>query len=142
MHDPSVCFVSGAAILLGRGARSLSGRERDRLGGHLDTLLLPLEPGNEERRDRAAREHRGADRQRRDEAVGERLRARVGAAGRERAASTATPITPPSSRIAFVAPEAWPASSGRAERSTAFALGANTSAMPVPPMASGRISDA
>ena len=28
-------------------------------------------------------------------------------------ASTATPMTPPSSRIAFVAPDAWPASSGR-----------------------------
>ena len=46
--------------------------------------------------------------------------------------STATPSTPPISRIVLVAPEACPASSGRTEDSTALAAGANTSAMPVP----------
>jgi hypothetical protein len=49
-------------------------------------------------------------------------------------ASTATPSTPPISRIVFVAPEAWPASLGRTAPSTAFAAGANTSAMPAPAM--------
>ena len=52
-------------------------------------------------------------------------------------ASTATPSTPPSSRIAFVAPDAWPASSGRTAPSTALAAGANTSAMPVPAITNG-----
>ncbi len=52
-------------------------------------------------------------------------------------ASTATPSTPPSSRIAFVAPDAWPASSGCTLLSTALAAGANTSAMPVPAMMNG-----
>jgi hypothetical protein len=47
-------------------------------------------------------------------------------------ASTATPSTPPISRIVFVAPDACPASLGRTELSTAFAAGANTSAIPVP----------
>jgi len=55
-------------------------------------------------------------------------------------ARTATPITPPTSRIAFVAPDACPACSGRTEASTALADGANTSAMPIPPSASGTIS--
>src|ERR1044072_3078672 len=36
--------------------------------------------------------------------------------------------------MALVAPDAWPASSGLTEDSTALAAGANTSAMPVPPM--------
>ena len=49
------------------------------------------------------------------------------------AASTATPSTPPSSRTALFAPDAWPASSCRTAPSTAFAAGANTIAMPVPP---------
>ena len=55
-------------------------------------------------------------------------------------ASTATPITPPSSRIAFVAPEAWPASCGRTLESTALADGAKTSAMPVPARMNGTTS--
>ena len=49
------------------------------------------------------------------------------------AARTATPRTPPSSRIALLAPDAWPASCGRTAPRTALATGANTSAMPVPP---------
>ena len=36
--------------------------------------------------------------------------------------------------MALVAPDAWPASSGRTAPSTALAAGAKTSAMPVPPM--------
>ena len=52
-------------------------------------------------------------------------------------ASTATPSTPPSSRIALVAPEAWPAWSVRTEESIALADGANTSAMPAPAMMNG-----
>ena len=48
-------------------------------------------------------------------------------------------MTPPSSRIAFVAPEAWPASWGRTAPRIAFAEGANTSAMPVPAMMNGAI---
>ena len=55
-------------------------------------------------------------------------------------ASTATPMTPPSSRIAFVAPDAWPASCGRTLESTAFADGAKTSAMPVPATMNGPTS--
>jgi hypothetical protein len=49
-------------------------------------------------------------------------------------ASTATPSTPPTSRIVLVAPEAWPASWGRTDERTALAAGANTSAIPVPAM--------
>ena len=52
------------------------------------------------------------------------------------------PITPPSSRIALVAPEAWPAERWSTEPSTAFADGANTSAMPAPAIANGSTSDA
>ncbi len=55
-------------------------------------------------------------------------------------ASTATPRTPPSSRIALVAPDAWPASSGRTALRTALAAGAKTSAMPVPAIMNGRMS--
>src|SRR3954453_20786774 len=55
-------------------------------------------------------------------------------------ASTATPRTPPTSRIAFVAPEALPASLGATDPSTALAAGANTSAMPVPASTNGTIS--
>jgi hypothetical protein len=47
-------------------------------------------------------------------------------------ASTATPSTPPISRIVLLAPDAWPASLGRTAPRIAFAAGANTSAMPVP----------
>ena len=47
------------------------------------------------------------------------------------------PSTPPTSRIALVAPEAWPASSGRTALSTALAVGANTSAIPVPAITNG-----
>ena len=54
-------------------------------------------------------------------------------------ASTATPSTPPTSRIALFAPEAWPACSVRTEESTALAEGANTSAMPAPAMMNGTI---
>ena len=46
-------------------------------------------------------------------------------------------MTPPSSRIAFVAPDAWPASFGPHAREDAFADGAKTSAMPVPAMMNG-----
>ena len=49
------------------------------------------------------------------------------------------PSTPPSSRIALVAPEAWPAWSVRTEDSTALAAGANTSAMPAPARMNGAI---
>jgi hypothetical protein len=52
-------------------------------------------------------------------------------------ASTATPNTPPTSRIALFAPEAWPACSVRTEASTALAEGANTSAMPAPAITNG-----
>src|SRR4051794_32042630 len=55
-------------------------------------------------------------------------------------ASTATPTTPPTSRIAFVAPEALPASAGATDPSTALAAGANTSAIPVPARTNGTIS--
>ena len=47
-------------------------------------------------------------------------------------ASTATPSTPPISRIVFMAPEAWPASAGRTAPRMALAAGAKTSAMPAP----------
>ena len=52
-------------------------------------------------------------------------------------ASTAIPSTPPTSRIALVAPEAWPASDVRTDDSTALAAGAKTSAIPVPAMMNG-----
>ena len=52
-------------------------------------------------------------------------------------ARTAMPSTPPSSRIALVAPEAWPASSGRTAPSTALAAGAKTIAMPAPAITNG-----
>jgi hypothetical protein len=52
-------------------------------------------------------------------------------------ASTATPNTPPSSRIALFAPEAWPSSCGRTEESTTFATGAKYSAMPMPEITNG-----
>jgi hypothetical protein len=55
-------------------------------------------------------------------------------------ASTAMPMTPPSSRIAFVAPDAWPVSSWRTELSTAFAEGAKTSAIPAPAIMNGTTS--
>src|SRR5215208_1443378 len=48
-------------------------------------------------------------------------------------ASTATPRTPPTSRIALLTPEALPSSSGRTAESTTFATGAKKSAMPMPP---------
>jgi hypothetical protein len=54
-------------------------------------------------------------------------------------ASTATPSTPPISRIALFAPEACPACWARTEESTALADGANTSAMPAPAMMKGTI---
>ena len=49
------------------------------------------------------------------------------------------PSTPPSSRIAFVAPEACPASDTLTEERTALAAGANTSAMPAPARMNGAI---
>ena len=52
-------------------------------------------------------------------------------------ARTAMPRTPPTSRIALVAPDACPASCGRTAFRTAFAVGANTSAMPVPARMNG-----
>ena len=48
-------------------------------------------------------------------------------------------MTPPSARIAFVAPEACPASSGRTALRIAFADGANTSDIPVPARMNGAI---
>ena len=54
-------------------------------------------------------------------------------------ASTEMPSTPPSSRMALVAPDACPAWSVRTEASTALADGANTSAMPEPPRTNGPI---
>ncbi len=47
------------------------------------------------------------------------------------------PSTPPSSRIALVAPEACPVCEVRTEASTALADGANTSAMPLPASTNG-----
>ena len=47
------------------------------------------------------------------------------------------PSTPPSSRIALVAPDAWPAWSVRTDDSTALAAGANTSAIPLPASTNG-----
>ena len=49
------------------------------------------------------------------------------------------PSTPPSSRIAFVAPEAWPVSSVRTDDRTALAAGANTNAIPDPARMNGPI---
>src|SRR5262249_59089349 len=48
------------------------------------------------------------------------------------APSTATPNTPPSSRMALFAPEAMPSSSRRTEPRTALATGAKNSDMPTP----------
>src|SRR5207248_10944100 len=50
---------------------------------------------------------------------------------------TATPNTPPSSRIAFVAPEALPSCSGATELSTTFATGAKNRAIPAPETTNG-----
>src|SRR5688572_29581947 len=57
-------------------------------------------------------------------------------------ASTATPITPPISRIALVAPDALPASEARTEASTVSAAVGKTSAMPVPVSTKGTMNDA
>ena len=51
------------------------------------------------------------------------------------AASTATPNTPPSSRIALLAPEACPSSCGLTEDRTTLATGAKSSAIPRPEIA-------
>ena len=67
---------------------------------------------DEQRGERADGEHRGADRQRGGHAVDVVLRREIAAGAEKTLARTAMPITPPSSRIVFVAPEAWPASSG------------------------------
>jgi hypothetical protein len=48
------------------------------------------------------------------------------------AARTATPNTPPSSRIALFAPDALPSSSGRTDERTTLAIGAKNSPIPVP----------
>ena len=52
-------------------------------------------------------------------------------------ASTATPNTPPSSRMALLAPDAWPASISRTELMTTVAIGAKKSPMPMPASANG-----
>src|SRR5262249_57381532 len=56
-------------------------------------------------------------------------------------ANTATPKTPPTSRIAFVAPDALPSCSGETELRTTLATGAKKSAMPVPERMNGRTSE-
>ena len=55
-------------------------------------------------------------------------------------ASTATPITPPISRIALFAPDALPAWSGRTEASTVAAAVGKISDIPVPVITNGAIS--
>ena len=52
-------------------------------------------------------------------------------------ASTATPSTPPSSRIAMLAPAAWPCSTGRTAPSTAWEIGAKNAPLPRPIRISG-----
>ena len=52
-------------------------------------------------------------------------------------ARTATPNTPPSSRMALLAPDALPASSGRTAPRTTVATGAKKSAIPTPAIANG-----
>ena len=55
-------------------------------------------------------------------------------------ASTATPKTPPTSRIALLAPDACPARSGATDPRIAAADGAKVSAIPTPAIANGTIS--
>ena len=121
-----VCaWLGHAASLHRRGDRS--GRVS---AHHFATVRLP---GTSSATSAATAEGRRADPDRRHQPVDERLGRGV---ARRRpvktVASTATPSTPPTSRIVFVAPEACPASLARTEPSTAFAAGANTSAMPAP----------
>lgn len=97
--------------------------------------------GHQQRGDDARGEHRRADPQRRDEAVGEGLRRGVGAAPAKTVERTETPSTPPISRIVLVAPDACPASLVRTEERTALAAGANTSAMPAPAITNGTSSE-
>src|SRR5207247_44489 len=51
--------------------------------------------------------------------------------------SHASPKTPPSSRIALLAPDAWPSSCLRTDESTTFATGAKKSAIPIPESTKG-----
>ena len=53
------------------------------------------------------------------------------------AASTATPRTPPSSRIALFAPDACPSAAGATDERTTFATGAKKSPIPMPESANG-----
>ena len=57
------------------------------------------------------------------------------------AASTATPKTPPTSRIAFDAPEALPSSRGPTAVRTMFATGAKNIPIPIPETMNGPTSD-
>ena len=50
---------------------------------------------------------------------------------------TATPKTPPTSRIALFVPEAWPARCGATTLSSALADGAKTRPMPMPAIMNG-----
>src|SRR4051794_30373444 len=54
------------------------------------------------------------------------------------AARTATPNTPPTSRIALLAPDALPSSSGRTADRTTLAMGAKNMPMPTPLTMNGR----
>ena len=50
------------------------------------------------------------------------------------------PKTPPTSRKALLAPDAWPSSSGRTAESTTFATGAKKRPMPMPARMNGMTS--
>ena len=56
-------------------------------------------------------------------------------------ASTATPNTPPTSRIAFDAPDALPSSRNGTALRTMLATGAKNMPMPIPEMMNGPTSD-
>ena len=56
-------------------------------------------------------------------------------------ASTATPKTPPTSRIAFDAPEALPSSRAPTALRTMFATGAKNMPIPIPETMNGPMSE-
>ena len=114
-----------------------SGRLERRL--ELLGLLAPAGSGSGTR-PRRPRRRRRADPHGGDHPVDERLAVRVAPVVRPDEARTATPSTPPSSRIELFVPEALPSSSRRTAPRTTFATGAQNIAMPMPERMNGPTS--